>query len=347
MLLKVLLIFVPVTIALYLREEDPLVVFGMSCLAIVPLADQLAKSTERLAEFLGPTLGGLLNATLGNAPELIIGGLALSKGLADVVKSSIIGSILMNLLLLLGLSMLVGGFRRVRQTFNSSAAGMSAALLTLASIGLIVPALLHHTDAEESRELSVQISVVLFLMYLLSLVFTMFTHRQLFAKEETREDEPQASGAEKGRVLGVLAVTAVFLAYISEIMTDSLGPAIKKLGFSETFAGIIVLGSLGNVAQLIAAVRFARADKMDLAMGTTVGAATQAALAVAPILVFAGILIGQPMNLLFSQFEVVALALAVLVVGQFTRDGESNWMEGAMLVGVYIIFAIGFYFTKD
>lgn len=345
MFLKVLLIFVPVTIVLNWLKVDPLIVFAVSCLAIVPLADQLAKSTERLAEFLGPTLGGLLNATLGNAPELIIGGLALSKGLSGVVKSSIIGSILMNLLLLLGISMLVGGMRRVKQTFNSSAAGMSAALLTLASIGLIIPALLHHTDRDEPQELSLQISVVLFLMYLLSLVFTMFTHRQLFTKEEPAEDEPQASSAEKGKVVAILSVTAIFLAWISEIMTDSLDPAIKALHFSETFAGIIVLGSLGNVAQLIAAVRFARADKMDLAMGTTVGAATQAALAVAPILVFAGLLLGKQMDLLFSQFEVVALALAVMVVGQFTRDGESNWMEGAMLVGVYVMFAVGFYFA--
>ncbi|MBS0264272.1 MAG: calcium/proton exchanger [Planctomycetes bacterium] len=346
MYLKTLLVFVPITIVLKLMQVDDLVLFAVSCLAIVPLADQLAKSTERLAEFLGPTLGGLLNATLGNAPELIIGGLALSKGLANVVKSSVIGSILMNLLLLLGLSMLVGGAKRVRQTFNSSAAGMSAALLTLASIGLIVPALVHHADTSPGaqRPLSLEISVVLFLMYLLSLLFTMFTHRQLFAKAEPQEHADTAPKSEKLKVLGVLLVTAICLAYISEVMTDALDPAIEKLHLNETFAGIIVLGSLGNVAQLIAAVRFAKADKMDLAMGTTVGAATQAALAVAPILVFAGLLLGKPMDLEFSIFEVIALTLSVLVVGQFTRDGESTWMEGAMLVGVYVIFALGFYF---
>jgi Ca2+:H+ antiporter len=344
MFLKALLVFVPVTIALNWLDVNPLAVFAVSCLAIVPLADLLAKSTERLAEFLGPTVGGLLNATLGNAPELIIGGLALSKGLTSVVKSSIAGSILMNLLLLLGIAMIAGGFRRERQTFNRTAAGMSAALLTLASIGLVVPALAHISKSVQ-EELSFEISIVLFLMYLLSLVFTMVTHRHLFSQSEAGESERPASRAGMGKVIGVLTVTAVFLAIVSEIMTDALDPAIKALNLSETFAGVVVLGSLGNVAQLIAAVRFARADKMDLAMGTTVGAATQAALAVAPILVFAGLLLGQPMNLLFSPFEVVALALAVLVTGQFTRDGESNWMEGAMLVAVYIIFAIGFYYT--
>jgi Ca2+:H+ antiporter len=344
MFLNVLLVFVPITLILNWQEANPLLVFATACLAIIPLADRLAKSTERLAEFLGPTIGGLLNATLGNAPELIIGGLALHKGLVSVVKSSVVGSILMNLLLLLGLSMAVGGFRRVRQTFNRSAAGMSSALLTLASIGLVIPAVSHYS-AQAQEELSFEISIVLFLMYLLSLVFSMVTHRNLFTSEqESTQAESRTNKAEIAKVAGVLSVTAVFLALVSEIMTDSLGPAIEKLHFNETFAGIVVLGSLGNVAQLIAAVRFARADKMDLAMGTTVGAATQAALAVAPILVFAGMLMGQPMDLLFSSFEIIALVLAVAVTGQFTRDGESTWIEGAMLIGVYIMFAIGFYY---
>jgi len=344
MFLKILLIFVPVTIVLDQVQVDPLWVFACSCLAIVPLADQLAKSTEALAEILGPTVGGLLNATLGNAPELIICGLALSKGLSEVVKSAIAGSILMNLLLLLGMAMVAGGIRRQRQTFNRSSAGVSASLLTLAAIGLVVPAIVSLAPGQQ-RELSLEISCVLFLMYLLSLVFTMVTHRSLFAKSEEHPEESAPSGAGTARVVVVLLVTAAFLAVISEMMTDSLDPAIKALHLSETFAGIIVLGSLGNVAQMIAAVRFARADNMDLAMGTTVGAATQAALAVAPLLVFAGRLMGQSMDLQFSLFEVVALGLAVTVVGQFTRDGESNWMEGAMLIAVYVIFAIGFYFT--
>jgi Ca2+:H+ antiporter len=342
MFLKILLVFVPVTIVADYLKVDPLWVFACSCLAIVPLADQLARSTEALAEILGPTVGGLLNATLGNAPELIICGLALSKGLSEVVKSAVAGSILMNLLLLLGMAMVAGGLGRERQTFNRSSAGVSASLLMLAAIGLVVPALVSLAPGQQ-RELSLEISCVLFLMYLLSLVFTMVTHRALFtATEEHAESETSRAGT--ARVVGVLLVTAVFLAVISEMMTDSLDPAIKALHLSETFAGVIVLGSLGNVAQMIAAVRFARSDNMDLAMGTTVGAATQASLALAPLLVFVGRFMGQPMDLQFSLFEVAALGLAVTVVGQFTRDGESNWMEGAMLIAVYVIFAIGFYF---
>jgi Ca2+:H+ antiporter len=348
MFMKLLLICMPVSIVFAWLDFPPLVVFIVSCLAIVPLADRLAASTEQLAGFLGPTIGGLLNATLGNAPELIIGALALSKGLTRVVKSSIVGSILMNLLLLLGLAMIAGGIGRVRQTFNRTAAGMSAALLTLASIGLVVPALSHFSSSAQ-EELSLEISIVLFLLYLLSLVFTLVTHRQLFAGPASKDDDEEHQTPKGGlaRVVGVLAITAIFLAIVSEIMTDALDPAIKSMGLNETFAGVVVLGSLGNVAEMIAAVRFARADKMDLAMASTVGTATQAALAVAPILVFTGILLHQPMDLQFSLFEVVALALAVMVTNQSTDDGESNWMEGAMLVAVYLMFAIGFFFMEN
>jgi Ca2+:H+ antiporter len=348
MFMKFMLVFVPIAIVcawLSVKEE---LLFVVACLAIVPLADQLAQATEELAEFLGPTVGGLLNATLGNAPELIIGGLALHKGLTEVVKSSIVGSILMNLLLTLGLAMVAGGIGRVRQKFNRTAAGMSAALLTLASIGLVVPAL-SQISSKAEEELSFEISLVLFLLYLMSLVFTLVTHKQLFAspvedEEENNEHQPSRKGLP--RVVAVLAVTAALLAVVSEIMTGSLEPAIKAMGLNETFAGVVVLGSLGNVAEMMAAIRFARGDKMDLAMGSTVGTATQAALAVAPILVFTGLAFGKPMDLQFSTFEVVALALAVLVTNQCTDDGESNWMEGAMLIGVYLMFAMGFFYME-
>jgi len=346
MFMKVMLIFVPISIVCAWLKVPELLVFVVSCLAIVPLANRLAQATEELAEHLGATIGGLVNATLGNAPEMIIGGFALSKGLTEVVKSSIVGSILMNLLLLLGMAMIAGGIGREKQIFNRTSAGMSAALLTLASIGLVVPAL-SQFSSDARAELSLEISIILFLLYLLSLVFTLVTHRQLFASpvDDDEEDEPPKKPLP--RVITALVVTAIFLAIVSEIMTGSLDPAIKAMGLNETFAGVVVLGSLGNVAEMMAAIRFARADKMDLAMGSTVGTATQAALALAPILVFTSLALGQPMDLQFSRFEVVALALAVLVTGQFTRDGESNWMEGAMLVAVYLMFAIGFYYLPS
>lgn len=344
MSLKWLLVFVPISVILAWSGANPTWVFLTSCLAIVPLAEMLAKATEDLAELLGPSLGGVLSATLGNGPELIVCGFALSKGLVPVVKSAIIGSVLMNVLLLPGLAMFVGGLKRSRQTFNKTTAGMSAALLTLASVGLVIPAVLQLASSQVKNELSLEIASILFVLYLLSLVFTLKTHRQLFTVAESAAPEAHSHRVKMGPALAWLTGIAIVLAVVSEVMTDALDPALSSLHFSETFAGVIVLGSLGNVAQLIAAVRFGQADKMDLAMSTTVGAATQAALAMAPLLVFAGQLFGAPMDLLFSSFEVITVTLSVIVVGQLIRDGESNWFEGAMLVGVYGIFALGFYF---
>ena len=347
MFLKWLLIFVPVSIVLAWFRVDPTWVFLASCLAIVPLADMLAKATERLADLLGPSLGGILSATLGNGPELIVCGFALSKGLVPVVKSAIIGTVLMNVLLLPGLAMLVGGINRPRQTFNKSTAGMSAVLLTLASIGLIVPKLFTVATSTVKNELSLEISSVLFLLYLLSLLFSLRTHKHLFTVQESADEIAGRSKQKMGPALASLILIGGVLAIVSEIMTDSLEPALGALQLSDTFAGVIVLGSLGNVAQLISAIRFARSDNMDLAMSSTVGAATQVSLAVAPLLVFAGQIFGTPMDLQFSSFEVLAIALSVFVIGQLIRDGESNWFEGAMLVGVYCIFAMGFYFYVE
>lgn len=346
MKLSWLLIFVPISVGLAWAKVNPTWVFLAACLAIVPLAALLAKATEDLAELMGPTAGGVLSATLGNAPELIVCGFALSKGLVPVVKSAIIGSVLMNVLLLPGLAMFVGGMKRTHQSFNKKSAGMTAALLTLASIGLIVPAILRLANPTAENELSMEIATILFVLYLLSLLFTLKTHRQLFSVTEHVAASEHTVRQTIGSTLGRLLVVALVLAVVSEVMTSALDPALGALHLSETFAGVIVLGSLGNVAQLFAAIRFGRADKMDLAMSSTVGAATQAALAMAPLLVFAGQLFGTPMDLLFSSFEVIALTLSVFIIGQLIRDGESNWFEGAMLVGVYGIFALGFYFLE-
>lgn len=346
MFLRSLLVFVPIAIGLDLLHANDLWVFVCACLAIVPLADLLAEFTEQLAEFLGPTLGGLLNATLGNAPELIISGFALSKGLTAVVKASISGSILMNLLLALGLSMVAGGLRHGEQKFHRKAAGMAAALMSLAAIALIVPAGFRIASPAEEEELSLGIAIVLFVMYLLSIVFTL-KGGPAPAPEACLEEDAAKPKSSMRMVLAKLIVVAGFLAYVSEIMTDALDPAIKTMGLSQVFAGVIVLASLGNIAELIAAVKFARRNKMDLAVGSTVGSATQAALAVAPLLVFAGRLMGKDMNLWFSPFEVLAIALSVMVISQVMGDGESNWMEGAMLVAVYVVFAIGFFFLND
>jgi Ca2+:H+ antiporter len=346
MILKILLVFVPVSIGLSYTDQNPLLVFVTSAIAIVPLADRLAQSTERVAGFLGSTVGGLLNASLGNAPEIIIGAFALKHGLPNVVKASITGSILMNLLFTPGLAMIVGGWRRRKQTFNRASTRMAAALMMLASIGLIIPSVFQFSNAEIEAELSLQIAVVLIVLYALCMVFTLVTHKHLFEEDKTLEEVEREDPKHPGlaRSLATLAFVAALLAVVSESLTDALDPATKALGLSEVFAGVIVVGVLGNVAELFAAVRFARVDKMDLVVGSTLGAAIQVALVVAPVLLFLSYAFGAKMDLEFTLFEVVAVTLSVVVVGNLTRDGESNWFEGSMLLAVYLMFAIGIYF---
>lgn len=345
--LNLLLIFVPVALALDWLKADPILVFVASALAIVPLAGLMGRATEQLTNYTGQTVGGLLNASLGNAPELIIALFALKEGLHAVVKASITGSILGNTLFTLGLSMFLGGLRHSRQKFNQTAASMNAGLLMLAAIALVVPALFKFTSIRQEHELSLEIAVVLFAIYLLSLVFTLKTHAHLFAEkagaheEEDRGGEPPWS---RNKALGILALVTLGVAAMSETLVGAVEPATGRLGLTPVFAGVILLATVGNAAELSNAIRFARKDKMDLTFGIAVGASLQVALFVAPMLVFASYLLGKPLDLLFTPFEVAAVTIAVLIVGRVTTDGESHWMEGAMLVGVYLILAYAFYF---
>lgn len=347
MILKLMLVFVPVSIGLNWFGGNELLIFATSALAIIPLADRLAQSTERVASYLGSTIGGLLNASLGNAPEIIIGAFALKAGLPNVVKASITGSILMNLLISPGLAMIIGGWRRDKQSYNQASVRIASALLMLAAIGLIIPSVFEFSKTKEiEEELSLEIAVLLFVLYALCMLFTLVTHKHLFAEDESLEEEVHADSGQSGlgKSLSVLAVIAVLLAIVSEALTGSLESATKALNLSEIFAGVIVVGVLGNIAELFAAIRFAKADKMDLVMGSTLGAALQVALVVAPVLLFISYAFTPHMDLNFSLFEVVAITLSVVVVGNLTRDGESNWFEGAMLISVYVMFALGIYF---
>ena len=345
-MLRMLLVFVPIAIGLRITAVDATWTFAAAAVAIIPLANLLTESTEKVARFLGPTVGGLLNASLGNAPEIIIGGFALKNGLPGVVKASIAGSILSNLLLAPGLAMLMGGRKREKQKFNAISAGVTAGLMMLASVGLIIPSLFKMTSISAEEELSLEIAVLLFVLYGLSLVFSLVTHKHWFEGGATHgarsTGEESQAGLKKG--LAMLAGTAVVLAIVSEILTDALEPATKAMGFSEVFAGVIVVGVLGNVSGIFAAVRFAQSDNMELSLAATLGAAQQVALVVAPVLLFLSYAFGPPMDLLFTPFEVVAITLAVLIVAKLTGDGESNWLEGAMLVTVFLMFALGFYY---
>ena len=346
--LDFLLIFVPVTIALEVLRADPLLVFVSSGLAIIPLAGLLGRATEHLTTHVGAGIGAFLNASLGNAAELIIALVAMREGLHDVVKASLTGSIIGNILLVLGVAMFAGGMKYERQKFNQTASGMGASLLLLAAAGLIIPALFHFTAADRGvaieRELSLTISFVLFAIYVASLLFTLKTHRHLFAGEVHNASDLGEQPWTRGASIAVLTVVTCLVALMSEMLVGVLEPASHQLGLTQVFVGVILVALVGNAAEHSTAVMVAVKNKMDLAYGIAVGSSLQIALLVAPLLVFASYLFGTPLDLIFTPFEVAAVTISVLIVGFVAMDGESNWMEGVMLVGVYLMLAIAFFF---
>jgi len=346
--LDVLLVFIPAALVLEFAKADPIFVFVASAFAIIPLAGMLGRATEHLTSHVGAGIGSLLNASLGNAAELIIALAALREGLHDVVKASLTGSILGNILLVLGASMVAGGLKYERQTFNQTAAGMGSSLLLLAAVGLIIPALFHFTAADRGvaieREMSLEIAIVLFVMYCLSLLFSLKTHRHLYAGES---HDAEDLGEEPWSVrlsVAVLTVVTISIAVMSELLVGAIEPTAHKLGLTQVFVGVILVALVGNAAEHSTAVLMAMKNKMDLAYGIAVGSSLQIALLVAPVLVFSSYLFGTPLDLIFTPFEVAAVTISVFAVGFVAIDGESNWMEGAMLVGVYAMLAIAFYF---
>lgn len=348
-LLNLLLIFVPVAAFLEFTHANPIAIFITSALAIVPLAGWMGRATEHLAEKFGQGVGGLLNATFGNAAELIIALMALRKGLYDVVKASITGSIIGNILLVLGLSVVVGGLKYPRQVFNKTAAMLGSTMLALSAIALLMPAVFHLLVSSKSREqdLSLEIAIVLIVTYVLSLIFTLRTHSHLYTGGIDEKEEEEAIGTHgwsMGRSILTLLAATVLVAVMSEFLVGAVEEASHKLGLTEIFVGVILVAIIGNAAEHSTAVLVALKNKMDLALNIAIGSSMQVALFVAPVLVFASYLFGRPMNLLFSPLEVVAIAVSVLVVALIAQDGESNWMEGVLLLAVYTILGLTFYF---
>ena len=359
--LTLLLIFVPITVVLeYVAHASPTILFFASAVAIIPLAGLMGKSTEMLSERVGAGLGGLLNATFGNAAELIIAIFALRAGLTDLVKASLTGSIIGNVLLVFGLSSLLGGLKFDRQTFNRTAANLGATLLLLSAVALVVPAVFHLIDGpsnadllDAERSLSLEISVVLIACYVLSLVFTLRTHGYLYAGHGhsgegtiVPDDEPAAHPApwSRGKSLGILIAAAAAVGWMSEILVGGAEEAAHSLGMNEVFVGVIIVALVGNAAEHSTAVMMALKNKMDLSIQIAIGSSLQIALFVAPLLVFLSYVIGpQPMDLLFTPMEIVAVAVSVFVVVQISDDGETHWMEGALLLAVYVILGLAFF----
>lgn len=357
MLMRVLLLFLPLSLLLqYAFHAAPLWVFVTSTLAIIPLADWLRQGTEQVAVRAGPTIGGLLNVTFGNMAELIIAIFVLLSGNVAVVKAQITGSIIGNALLGLGLAILVGSFGRARQKFSGENAGQLNSMLFLVVVALLLPALFDYTErlpgfaatsvaarTNLDEYLSLGVAVVLIAVYLLNLVYTLVTHRDIFALEE----EPH-----QGRLwplwqaLAVLVGGTALIALESEMLSGALEATSSTLGLSPFFLGIIVLAVVGNFAEYISATYFARKGQIGLAINIAVGATIQVALLTAPLLVLISYFIGKPMNLVFgSPLELVAIVAVALIVTAVTRDGEATWFEGVMLIAVYLLLGLAFYFV--
>ncbi|MEL6469638.1 MAG: calcium/proton exchanger [Cyanobacteria bacterium J06623_4] len=355
-----LLAFIPISIAAHFLGWSELIVFVTAALAIIPLAGWMGTATEEIAVVLGPSLGGLMNATFGNATELIIAIFALRAGLVNVVKSSITGSIIGNLLLVMGLSMLLGGLKFKEQKFQQTIARLNASAMNLAVIAILLPTAVDFTtpsiDEPTLQKLSVAVAVVLMLVYALTLLFSMKTHAYLYDVGVAEEEFVSIDGADAeadaspdhqpnlSLWIGVLLAATLAVAIESEFLVGTLEVASKQLGLSELFTGVIILPVIGNAAEHATAVTVALKNKMDLSLNVAVGSSLQIALFVGPLLVIIGALMGQPMDLDFNNFELLSVVVAVLVANSISSDGRSNWLEGTLLLATYTVIGLSFYF---
>lgn len=332
-----------------------MVLFVVSAIALIPLAKLIGDSTEHLATYYGPTAGSLLNVTFGNAAEIIIAVTAISAGLLDLVKASITGAIIGNILLILGLSVIAGGFRYKEQGFSRENISIQSSILFLAIIGLAVPTILASTilspleNQGQVQLLSDALAFILLIVYILGIVFTFITHKHLFTPPETAEDIQESHGTHwsKKKSFLLLAASMVGVIVVSEILVASVETTGEELGFGQLFVGAIIVGIVGNAAEHSSAILLARKGKMELSIGMAAGSGTQIALFVVPILVFAGIAMGQPFTLVFTLLELATIFLAAIILNLIVHDGRSNWFEGVMLTAVYIIIAIAFFFVAD
>ena len=350
-------VFIPAAVALELADATPVLVFSAAALGVIPCAAVMGEATEAIAARTGPGIGGLLNVTFGNAPELIIAFFALEAGLQEVVKASIVGSIIGNILLVLGAAMLAGGLRRDKQTFSRTGAAIQSSMLMLAAAALVMPAIFELVEGQglpkpsdeavnyggTVEHLSLAVAVVLMITYALGLVFSLKTHRDLFNPDY--EDEEGWGWSVRTSIIA-LAIAGVLVGIMSEVLVGSITEASESIGLSEFFIGVVVVAIVGNAAEHWVAVLVARKDKMDLAVNIAIGSSGQVALFVAPFLVIASYFVGPyPLALVFNGFELGAIVVAILIANYVIQDGESTWFEGVQLLAVYLVFGLAFYFA--
>lgn len=360
--LNLLLFFFPVMIVMEVANAPSILMFPAACLAIIPLAGLMGRATEDLAEHAGSTIGGLLNATFGNAAELIIGIAAISKGLGPVVKASLTGSILGNLLFVMGLSALAGGLRFKRQLFNPAMTRSGVTMMSVAVIGMLVPGIYHYLVGRHVpthrlpniETMSLIISGVLIVNYGLGLLFSLKTHREHLGDDEigaanyvtgtTLEQDKPAHTVPVWLSVTVLLVSTLCVVVCSEILVHAVEPVMHQLGLRELFVGAVIIAIIGNAAEHSTAVLMAMRNKMDLAMQICISSSLQIALFVTPALVFISLAMGRPMTLEFMPAEIMAIMASVFIVMNVAGDGESNWFEGSQLISLYVVLAVGFFF---
>ena len=361
MLWRALLVLVPVSLALSVISSVPRVVVFLSALfAIIPLAEWVRRATEQVAARAGSAIGGLMNVSFGNAPELILALFVLNAGHVDVVKAQITGSLIGNSLLGLGLAVVAGSFRSEVQKFNRERAGLLSSLLILVTIAVLLPALFDYTErgvlrnpdsAVLDEHLSLGVAVVLILVYIGNLVYTLVTHRDVFAQTpepDERMDLGQPAPWPLSRSLLVLAAATAFTAIEAEIVSSTIEPTATRLGITPFFLGVVFLAIVGNAAEYISAVYFARRGRMGLVVGITVGSTIQVGLLVAPLLVIFSYFVGHRMNLVFNNpIELIAIAGAAFIVNSIAQDGETTWFEGVLLLAVYLLFALAFFLVTE
>lgn len=350
----ILLIFIPISIAAHFLHGSATVIFLTSALAIVPLAAFMGEATENIAVVIGPNLGGLLNATFGNATELILAFVALKSGFVQVVKATLTGSIIGNLLLVMGFAMFLGGLRFKEQNFQPTTARLNASAMNLAVIAILLPTAVEFTStgisSDTMQNLSVAVAIVLIAVYLLTLLFSMKTHSYLYdvgLADNENQNETEGESPHQPNLwfwVLILLIVTIGVAIESELLVESLEEATADLGLPALFTGVIFLPIIGNAAEHATAVTVAVKNKMDLSVSVAVGSSLQIALFVAPLLVIIGWIIGQPMDLNFNPFELVAVAVSVLIANSISSDGNSNWLEGILLLATYAVIGLAFYF---
>jgi Ca2+:H+ antiporter len=338
-----MLLFIPVTIGAQFIGVSPSIVFFLAALAIVPLAKYIGEATEELAGRTSPAIGGLLNATFGNATEIIISLFALQAGLVEVVKASITGSIIGNILLVLGMAIFFGGLKRDKQAFNARAAKAAGSTLLLAVIALVIPAIFVLTSPGELEHiglLSVVVSAIMIIVYVANLLFMLRTHKHLYA-EEVEKYEPKWSVAKS---VVILTAATIAVAVMSEMLVGAIEPLVEAWGWTELFIGVIFIAIIGNAAEHFSAITVAMKNRMDLAIQISVGSAIQIAMFAAPVLVLLSYFFPTHMNLVFNTFELAAIIFSVFIANAVAEDGESNWFEGLQLLAAYAIIAVAFFF---